>query len=129
MNETVLYPYNVPSFLLPLSSDSSTVDNDAFQQVPLTGSQRVRTVMGLVIEHLDWTSSLSIFALCAIVYLGCLVIYRLYLTPLAAIPGPFWAKVSHWYEFYYDFVHTGKYFEKIREMHEKYGEPCSSLEH
>ncbi|TRX94663.1 hypothetical protein FHL15_004435 [Xylaria flabelliformis] len=50
-----------------------------------------------------------------------LAIYRLYLSPLAPFPGPILARVTHWYEFYYNVVHTGKYYEKIRELHDKYG--------
>ena len=54
-------------------------------------------------------------------YVLSLVIYRLHWSPLAAFPGPFLAKVTHWYEFYHNFVRTGKYYERIREMHDKYG--------
>lgn len=124
MNETVLDSYNSPSFLLPLNPDSSHVEHHAFPQMSLSKFQRVQALINYTTGHLNWKYSLSTFALCTIVYVGYLVIYRLYLTPLAAIPGPFLAKVSHWYEFYYDFVHTGKYYERIREMHDKYGQSC-----
>lgn len=123
MNETVLDTQSSPAHLLSLDSDSSSLEQHAFQQVPLTGPQHVRSLIRLVIEHFDWTSFLSTLALCAAVYVGCLVVYRLYLAPVAVIPGPFWAKVSSWYEFYYDYVHVGKYYERIREMHDKYGGP------
>ncbi|TWU78279.1 hypothetical protein ED733_008291 [Metarhizium rileyi] len=39
----------------------------------------------------------------------------------AAFLGPFLAKLTHWYEFYFNFMCTGMYYEKIREMHEIYG--------
>lgn len=66
---------------------------------------------------------LIVFLLTAIpAYTVFLVFYRMYLSPLAAFPGPFLAKTTHWYEFYHNFIRTGKYFEKIRDMHEKYGE-------
>jgi hypothetical protein len=38
---------------------------------------------------------------CGIYLLG-LTVYRLFLSPVAHIPGPFLAKVTYWYEFYYD---------------------------
>ncbi|KIX08589.1 uncharacterized protein Z518_03245 [Rhinocladiella mackenziei CBS 650.93] len=55
------------------------------------------------------------------VYLVSLAIYRLWLSPLARIPGPKLAGLTLWYEFYYDVVQGGKYTWKIAEMHEKYG--------
>lgn len=67
---------------------------------------------------LPWS---RILVLSAIVYTAALVFYRIYLSPLAAFPGPFLAKATHWYEFYHNFVRTGKYYEEIKKMHEKYG--------
>ncbi|PVI01276.1 cytochrome P450 [Periconia macrospinosa] len=67
-------------------------------------------------------SQVSIFlALCLITYICSLVIYRLYLSPVAHFPGPFLARTTHWYEFYYNYVRTGMYYKKIAEFHEKYG--------
>ncbi|EFY91972.1 cytochrome P450 monooxygenase, putative [Metarhizium acridum CQMa 102] len=57
----------------------------------------------------------------ALVYALLFAIYRLYFSPIAAFPGPFLAKVTHWYEFYYHSVCTGMYYEKIREMHCRFG--------
>jgi hypothetical protein len=74
----------------------------------------------------DWLISISLrtlgigFAL-LIVYLVCLTVYRLYLSPLAIFPGPKLAALTLWYEFYYDVVKRGKYTWKIGEMHKKYG--------
>ena len=48
-------------------------------------------------------------------------IYRLYLSPLAGIPGPKLAILSFWYEFYYDIVLKGRYQWKLVELHEEYG--------
>ncbi|GFF32208.1 trichodiene oxygenase [Aspergillus udagawae] len=68
-------------------------------------------------------------SLCAVVavigagafYLLNLVIYRLFLSPLAKFPGPKLAAVTSWYELYYDLVHKGKYLFEIEKMHDKYG--------
>ncbi|KAJ9624370.1 hypothetical protein H2204_010823 [Knufia peltigerae] len=40
---------------------------------------------------------------------------------IAEIPGPTLAKLTYWYEFYYDVVLGGQYIWKVRSMHEKYG--------
>lgn len=69
-----------------------------------------------------WTRPIVFLLTAILTYTICLVIYRMYLSPLAAFPGPFLAKTTHWYEFYHNFIRSGKYFEKIKDMHEKYGE-------
>lgn len=56
-----------------------------------------------------------------VAYLVGLVVYRLYLSPLAQFPGPKLAAVSKWYEFYYDVVLRGQFTFQIQRMHKKYG--------
>ena len=48
-------------------------------------------------------------------------VLRLYLSPVASVPGPKLAIVSFWYEFYYDVVCQGRYTWKIAELHKQYG--------
>ncbi|RYP22145.1 hypothetical protein DL767_009119 [Monosporascus sp. MG133] len=55
------------------------------------------------------------------VYFATLVIYRLFLHPLARFPGPRLAAISRWYEAYYDVVKNGQYTFKIAELHKQYG--------
>ncbi|KAI0102513.1 putative cytochrome P450 [Nemania sp. FL0031] len=54
-------------------------------------------------------------------YLACLVLYRLYLSPLSKFPGPKLAAISKWYEFYYDVILRGQFTFQIQKMHRKYG--------
>jgi hypothetical protein len=56
-----------------------------------------------------------------LIYTSCLVIYRLFFSPIAKFPGPWLAAVTHYYEFYYNWWLQGKYIYKIEELHEKYG--------
>ena len=49
------------------------------------------------------------------------LVYRLYLSPVAKVPGPRLAAVTYFYEIYYDWIKEGRYTWKIAELHEKYG--------
>ena len=62
---------------------------------------------------------------CAIffLYATSLAIYRLYLHPLAGIPGPKLAALTRYYEAYFDICKGGVYTFKIGELHKKYGMP------
>ncbi|KAH6643100.1 cytochrome P450 [Boeremia exigua] len=48
-------------------------------------------------------------------------IYRLWLSPLAHIPGPKIAALTSWYCAYHDIVRGGQYVWIIEAMHQKYG--------
>ncbi len=56
-------------------------------------------------------------------YLAYLLIYRLFLHPLAKVPGRKLAASTSWHEFYYDCVkgNGGQHAFKIQEMHKRYG--------
>ncbi len=63
-------------------------------------------------------------ALLVIVWAGyvlALVVYRLWLSPLAKFPGPKIAAATLWYETYHDAFRWGQYTFEIAKMHEKYG--------
>ncbi|KAM7187935.1 cytochrome P450 [Rhypophila sp. PSN 637] len=49
------------------------------------------------------------------------IIWRLYFSPIAHIPGPRLAAITWWYEFYYDIIKSGQYTFKILELHKQYG--------
>ena len=53
-----------------------------------------------------------------------LVIYRLFLSPLAKFPGPKLAAITGWYEGYYDMFSEGeggKFARQIEKLHQQYG--------
>jgi hypothetical protein len=56
-----------------------------------------------------------------LIYVVGLVVYRLYLSPLAKFPGPKLAAATRWYEFYYEVVKRGKFQFHINDLHKKYG--------
>jgi hypothetical protein len=51
--------------------------------------------------------------------LQCL--YRVTVHPLAKFPGPVLAKLTYYYEFYFDGIKKGQYNAEIRRLHEIYG--------
>ncbi|KAL2870373.1 cytochrome P450 [Aspergillus lucknowensis] len=62
-----------------------------------------------------------------VIYLLALVVYRLWLSPLAKFPGPKLAAATLWYETYYDAFCWGQYTFEIAKMHEKYGKLSQTL--
>lgn len=57
-----------------------------------------------------------------LLYGTILMVYRLYLSPLASFPGPRLAAATEWYEFYYQLVRDGQWGDQVRRLHERYGE-------
>lgn len=57
----------------------------------------------------------------SIAYIACLVIYRLWLSPVAGFPGAFWPKVTFLNEFYWEWIKPGQYYQRIHEMHKQFG--------
>jgi hypothetical protein len=72
------------------------------------------------------SSPLASAFLVYLVYLLGLVIYRLYFHPLANFPGPKYAAVSRWHEFYYEVIKKGQFTFKVQELHKQYGLTSSS---
>ncbi|KAK8017144.1 hypothetical protein PG991_008220 [Apiospora marii] len=68
-------------------------------------------------EVLSWQTAATL----VVVYFATLSFYRLFLHPLAHIPGPKLAAITRYYEAYYDLVQDGQYTFKIAELHKKYG--------
>ncbi len=57
-----------------------------------------------------------------IVYVIALVLYRLIFSPIARFLAPDWQPPRASYEFYYDVLKPGKYYQRINELHDIYGE-------
>ena len=57
-----------------------------------------------------------------ILYRLGIVVYRLFLHPLAKFPGPKIAGVTSLYEAYYEILLNGQYSKKISELHDIHGE-------
>lgn len=66
-------------------------------------------------------ASLLVFFALTVIYCAFLAIYRLYLSPIAKIPGPKLAALTFWYQFYHDVTRDGQYIFEIEKMHQKYG--------
>jgi hypothetical protein len=58
-----------------------------------------------------------------ILWVSSVVVYRRWLHPLAKIPGPFWASVTHFYIVKYNlFSERSQFYKQIEKLHEEYGE-------
>jgi hypothetical protein len=74
------------------------------------------------LRNLNWFQITTTLALCMVTCLLSLMVYRLYLSPIAAFSGPFLARTTHWYEFYHTYIQTGMYYKKVAQFHARYGE-------
>ncbi|OAG02462.1 cytochrome P450 [Paraphaeosphaeria sporulosa] len=67
------------------------------------------------------TSLTGVAVVAFAVYWAGLVLYRLFLHPLAKFPGPRLAAITPWYEAYYEIIRNGQYSKKISQLHDQYG--------
>ena len=74
----------------------------------------------MVMLHL--TDIILYFAVLTLIGTTCGAFYRLFLSPIAHIPGPKLAAVTFWYEFFYEVIRPGQFVFKIKELHKQYGE-------
>ncbi|GKZ51265.1 hypothetical protein AbraIFM66951_005312, partial [Aspergillus brasiliensis] len=71
----------------------------------------------------DLTRGMLVYLLASflVVYIIGLVLYRLFLSPLAKFPGPRLAAATGLYETYYDVIRDGQFTWQIERLHQKYG--------
>jgi hypothetical protein len=56
-----------------------------------------------------------------LLYILSLSVYRLFLSPIAHIPGPRLAALTSLYEFYYDCILGGQFYVELQRLHKQYG--------
>lgn len=74
-----------------------------------------------LLTSITWGQASALLAGLWLAYAAVLAIQRLWLSPIAHIPGPKLAALTQYYEFFYDVVLGGQYTFKIMELHKKYG--------
>ena len=77
----------------------------------------IATIIDILCSRRTWLAAIIFICL----YFVALALYRLYFSPLAKFPGPKWAALTFWVEFYHDVIRRGQYSFEINKMHEKYG--------
>lgn len=70
----------------------------------------------------DVLSVLPIVATAIVSVATLTAIYRIYLHPLRAFPGPRLAAMSVFYSLYYELILDGEMTHQIQRLHEQYGE-------
>lgn len=67
-----------------------------------------------------WLIVIASVTLC-FVYILSLLVYRISFHPLVHLPGPWLAKATYSYEWYYDLYLPGQFTFKLKELHKRYG--------
>lgn len=87
----------------------------------MTNSVDFQTARTLFFDLYSMYGIYGLFLAAVAVYSVALIIYRLYLHPLARFPGPKIAAATGWYEFYHEVIRGGMYIHEIQRMHREYG--------
>ena len=76
-----------------------------------------------LIELPSITSLSVLLAVAYSIFCACICLHRLFLSPIAAIPGPKLAAASQWYETYYEIFYDGggQFTKQIWKLHAQYG--------
>jgi hypothetical protein len=78
-------------------------------------------MLELIYGYSPKTLALGATAAAIATYSLTLTIYRLFLHPLAKIPGPKLCAITGWYEIFWDVLVGGQFTFKVEEWHKKYG--------
>lgn len=86
------------------------------------------TLLGYILEafasDISRVSPITTFSVASImIYTIILAVWRLYHSPLAKIPGPKLAALTHWYETYFEIIKGGggQFLFEYHKWHEQYG--------
>ena len=75
-------------------------------------------ILQLAAEHVWFLTG---FVACATVcHTIWVVFHRLFLHPLAGVPGPVLARASYIYSFWHN-LHGGRFYLRVNELHDRYG--------
>ncbi|KAF9019739.1 cytochrome P450 [Hymenopellis radicata] len=77
--------------------------------------------MTLIGDTLQQLSYLQLFFLLVVARFLYLLVYRLYLHPLKAFPGPRLAAVTEYYQGYFEVWKNGMFVQHLEKLHEIYG--------
>lgn len=91
-----------------LSSGTLPKLSDSIGSFKMSGTVNVKHAVG--VAFVIWVA-----------YLVGLVIHRLYFHPLAKFPGPKYAAISRWHEYYHEVVRKGQFTFVVQDYHKKYG--------
>jgi len=88
----------------------------------LAESQKAKAiVMGILTLYKGLFSPLYLSA-AAFAWLAMIALYRRFLHPLAKIPGPFLAAITHFYIVYFNlFNGKSQFYLQVEKLHEEYG--------
>lgn len=86
-----------------------------------TFNPRGRPFTTMISEYLLSIPAEHLISSLIVSYVLSVILYRLYLSPIAKFPGTKLAAVSFWYEFYYDVIKRWQYTWEIGRMHQQYG--------
>ena len=93
-----------------------------FKQALIADPKNAKTQLRMI-DPGFLSQAICMICVSTVLYSITLVIYRLFLHPLARFPGPKLAAATKWYEFYYDVVKKdgGTYMYEIDRMHQTFG--------
>jgi hypothetical protein len=102
----------------PIKFDDPThPDPPTYTSGPASPAMALRDFLGALAR--EQTAYLLLGAV--LVSLAAVAAQRLWLSPIAHVPGPRLAALTQLYELYYDVVLGGQYALRIAELHERYG--------
>ena len=74
------------------------------------------------VSHSNFPVLLGYTITAIVIWVTSLIVYRRFFHPLAKIPGPFWASVTHYYIVKYNlFSGRSQFYLQVKKLHQEYG--------